>query len=407
MVTTGNRRLPIGVILAITAAGMTTTAMVSPVVPDVLREYDQSASRAGLVVAAATLPAIIGSPVVGVLADRFGRLRVLRPCLALFGLLGTASAFSPNFTTLLALRFLQGFPTAGLIVLAIVLVSDQWQGRERMKQLGRNAAVLTGSLALLPFIGGIVAATVGWRGVFAMYALAPLVLIPLRGHRDPPAERAEDDLGSESADEVATSRGAIGLLLRTGRIPLALAAGAVTLALGFGWGVTLLPVHAQDHLALGSAARGALVATSAVVATAVALRAEGPLSRFSLERIMVFALACFGIGWLIVAVADRSVPLVVVGIAITGLPQGIVLPALQATIAADAPDRFRGTALSLWGMSIRVGQTVGPVVIVMLLLSLSTLGVFLVGALSTLVGAVLLQWWLVLHERKRKGRIPT
>ncbi|MFP5345175.1 MAG: NfeD family protein, partial [Gammaproteobacteria bacterium] len=40
------------------------------------------------------------APVIGVLADRFGRRRVLVPCLALFGVSGGLAAFAPSFGVL-------------------------------------------------------------------------------------------------------------------------------------------------------------------------------------------------------------------------------------------------------------------------------------------------------------------
>lgn len=390
VVTRGPRPIPVPVMLSVTAAGMTTTAMISPVVPDVLTAYGQDPARAGLVVAAATLPAIVASPFVGVLADRYGRLRVLRPCLAMFGLAGTASALAPGFEWFLAMRFLQGFPTAGLIVLAIVLISDQTQGRERLVLLGRNAAVLTGSLAVFPMIGGAVAAAAGWRATFALYALAPLVLIALRTHVDIPRTSSGPVLTDPEASDPPPGMRAVGTLLRTGRIPFALVSGTITLALGFGWGVTLLPVHAEERLGLGAGPRGLVVGASAVVATIVALGAAAPLARLGLERVMALALGCFGLGWAIVAVSGGSVFGVVVGVAITGFPQGIVLPVLQAVIAAEAPEAVRGTALSLWGMSIRLGQTVGPAVMLVLLVWTTTTGAFVIGAAATLIGGLLL-----------------
>ena len=52
--------------------------------------------------AAGTLPGIVMAPVIGVLADRFGRRAVLVPCLVAFGVFGLLSALAPTFLALLA-----------------------------------------------------------------------------------------------------------------------------------------------------------------------------------------------------------------------------------------------------------------------------------------------------------------
>src|SRR5438094_9170099 len=46
-----------------------------------------------------------------------------------------------------------------------------------MRAIGRNAAVLTGSIAVLPPIGGLLAAIGGWRASFAPYSLAIVMAV--------------------------------------------------------------------------------------------------------------------------------------------------------------------------------------------------------------------------------------
>ena len=72
------------------------------------RAFDQPDSRAGVFVAAGTLPGIVMAPVIGVLADRFGRRAVLVPCLVAFGVFGLLSALAPTFPALLAAAAVPG-----------------------------------------------------------------------------------------------------------------------------------------------------------------------------------------------------------------------------------------------------------------------------------------------------------
>ena len=142
--------------------------------------------------AAGTLPGIVMAPVIGVLADRFGRRAVLVPCLVGFGVFGLLSALAPTFEMLLVLRLLQGVGSAGLINLAVVIIGDHWDGVERARLVGQNAAVLTVSLAVFPPLGGLLTELGGWRLSFAPYAvgLVTAAVIWCAARPRPPRRRA-------------------------------------------------------------------------------------------------------------------------------------------------------------------------------------------------------------------------
>lgn len=383
----GQPRVATTTLLAVTAAGMTTTALVGPIVPDILADFDQPTQRAGLVIGLSTLPAIVFSPILGALADRHGRAAVLRPCLVLFAVLGAASAAAPTFETLLVLRFLHGLPAAGLVVLAVVLISDQWSGADRAVMMTRNAAVLTGSLAVFPVIGGAVSDLAGWRAVYALYALAVLPLLGIPRVVRPVTTLQKVPLARELRDT--------GRLLGVRRIGWSTLAGTVMLAFIFGWNVTLLPLHAEEVLGLSAGVRGAFVGAGAAVATITALIFGRWVGSITPLWVMVMACGVFVAGWGLVWSAGAQPVLVGVGIAATGLAQGVVGPTLQTVIASDAPEAQRGAALSLWGSSIRLGQTLGPALMTIFLVFGSTTTTYLVGVIVALcLGLVLVPFAL-------------
>ena len=83
-----DRRPILGLILAVTATGIMANTLLSPAIPNILDDFGVGDSGAGVLIAAGSLPGVIVAPVVGVLADRLGRRRVLVPCLAVFGVFG-------------------------------------------------------------------------------------------------------------------------------------------------------------------------------------------------------------------------------------------------------------------------------------------------------------------------------
>src|SRR5262245_44076840 len=171
------RKPPLPLIYSITLTGILANTLPVAPLPDILEYFHQPDSAAGLFVAAGALPGVVMAPVIGVLADRFGRRRVLVPCLVCFGVFGLASAFSQSYAMLLGLRLAQGLGAAGLVNLAVVLIGDHWTGIERARLIGYNAAVLTVSIAVVPAIGGALADLGTWRWSFAPYSLALLTAV--------------------------------------------------------------------------------------------------------------------------------------------------------------------------------------------------------------------------------------
>ncbi|HVL04247.1 MAG TPA: MFS transporter, partial [Acidimicrobiales bacterium] len=167
--TDGGRRPSRALIFSITITGIMANTMIAPAIPDILADLGVAQSQAGLLLAAATLPGIVVAPVIGLLADRYGRREVLVPCLAAFGVAGGLASFAPTFGVLIFLRLLQGVGSAGLINLAVVVIADHWNGVDRARIIGQNSAMLTIALAVLPPLGGGLTDLVGWRASFAPY----------------------------------------------------------------------------------------------------------------------------------------------------------------------------------------------------------------------------------------------
>jgi DHA1 family multidrug resistance protein-like MFS transporter len=144
------------------------------------------AAWSGLVFGAAPLSATVMSPIWGALGDRIGRkIMVLRSMVAIALFVGMMG-FAETPTQLLLLRIGQGI-FSGFIPPSITLVSI---GAPADRQ-GRVAGNLTTALALGailgPALGGILAASTGYRSVFFVVgALAAVgaVLVGLFAHED-------------------------------------------------------------------------------------------------------------------------------------------------------------------------------------------------------------------------------
>lgn len=363
-------RPPLPLIFTITVTGILANTLVGPAIPDILDAFHQPDSRAGLFVAAGTLPGIVMAPVIGVLADRHGRRAVVVPCLIGFGVFGLLSALAPTFNALLLLRLLQGIGSAGLINLAVVLIGDHWDGIERARLVGQNAAVLTVSLAVFPPVGGLLTELGGWRLSFTPYAagLATAALIWRR--LDPGRPDGNGTLRSQlsGARLAARHRDVLG----------SISIGFVIFMLIFGLFLTALPVHLEREFGLGAGARGLVIAAPALTSTVSALRLGRLRARHGAVVILVGASVLFTIAFVIIGAAG-ALPVLVGGAMLYGFGEGLFIPTLQDVVAGAAPASQRGAVVALWVGAARAGQTVGPLAMAGIYGAIGTHATFVLG----------------------------
>jgi MFS family permease len=369
--TTGNRRPPMALIFAVTVTGILANTLILAPLPDILDDFEKGAGQAGILVASGTLPGVLMAPVIGILADRWGRRAVLVPCLAVFGIAGTAAAFAPSFEALLLLRLAQGFGAAGLINLAVVLIGDFWTGIERARIVGYNAAVLTVSLVIFPSVGGVLAQLGGWRWAFAPFplALVTAVLIAVR-------------LPGGGGDRSVSVGDQVGSALRVVRQPVILASigfGFVLFVLIFGLFLTTMPIHLEEKFGLGPAARGLVVSVPALGSTVAALSIGSLRARFGGRRLVIVATMLFTIAFAVIGLAPW-LAILLGGAILYGFGEGGSIPTVQDFVTGGAPDESRGAVVAFFVSAVRAGQTVGPLIAGVTIAAVGTGETFLLGA---------------------------
>lgn len=379
----GGRGAPsFALVVAITLTGIMGNVVIVPALPDIAADLGVPASRGGLLLAAGTAPGIVVAPVIGLLADRFGRRAVLLPCLVLFGLAGGLGGLAPSFGALLALRLLQGVGSAGLINLAVVIITDHWDGVERARRIGRNAAALTASLVILPPLGGLLAAIGGWRATFLPFWIGLVtagfvaVGLPGRGPGGPGPRGA----GLRGAIPAVVSRGVLA--------PMAL--GFCVFVLIFAL-LSTAPAYLDDRFGLAVSSRGLLLGLPALTATAAALSLGRLRARVARRRLVVAGLLLFTVGFTLIGVAP-ALAVVAAGLLAYGLGEGLLVATLQDTVAGAAPPASRGTVVATWVGFARAGQTVGPVAAGAGQGALEGRAPFLAAAAAALVLAGLARW---------------
>jgi MFS family permease len=144
---------------------------ISPALPSIGTAFGVGEARVGLVITAFYLATAGAVPIVGVLADLYGRRPVIITSLGLFGLTGVGAMFAPDFRTLVAIRALQGVAFCGITPITVAVVGDLYTGAEGSTAQGLRTSSHGISNILAPALGGFLAGIL-WSYPFLLFALA-------------------------------------------------------------------------------------------------------------------------------------------------------------------------------------------------------------------------------------------
>lgn len=123
------------------------------------------------------VPYAVTALVHGSLSDAFGRRPVVFVGIALYTLASIASAFAPNFPTLLIFRAIQGMTAGTGLVVGRAIVRDLHEGPQAQRLMAAITMIFGVAPAIAPVIGGWIHVLLGWRSVFGFMAIIGVVLI--------------------------------------------------------------------------------------------------------------------------------------------------------------------------------------------------------------------------------------
>ncbi len=111
-------------------------------------------------------------------ADRFGRRRVFRIGLVVFGVGSLLCSAAPTVGVLIAARVLQAVGGSMLNPVSLSIITNAYtEKRARARALGVWGAVSGVSLGFGPLVGGLLVETIGWRSIF--WVNVPVVVLAL------------------------------------------------------------------------------------------------------------------------------------------------------------------------------------------------------------------------------------
>ncbi len=385
--TEGRPRLvtrPFLIVTATALAFFVYIGMLLPIVPLFIEgPLEAGEFGIGLTIAVFAVAAIAARPVLGRLADRYGR-RVLMVCGAtVAGLSGIASSQVTEFWQLLGLRGLTGIGEAAVFVGAATLIADLSPRDRRAEGASYFSVAVFGGIGVGPIIGEALLDDTNFErafvvaGTFALAAAAIALFAPAR------VESADDDDGESAAGD-----GRRRLIHPAAVMPgLVLASGVAAFAT-FG---AFVPDYARE---VGLATSGGLFAVYALVSVLVRIFGATWPERLGPRRAVTIALGNLLIGLLVLATVPL-VPALWIAAVFVGVGMAFNYPSLLALTVNRASDRDRAWAVSSFTMFFEVGSVAGGLAIGAFAEVVGKQLGFLGGVVFCVVGLYLLRFRLV------------
>lgn len=366
----------------------------SPVLPLFAAHLGAGPSGVGLVAAVSALAGVLFSVPAGLLADRFGKKRLLLAASFIFATAPFGYLFVTTLWQLALVRFYHGFATAIFLPVAMALVSTLFH-RERGEKLGWFSTATLAGRFLAPVVGGSILgyfslnSSFSYQVVYGVCGGAGLLTFFLALRLPAPEETAP---GGQSWRQTWLLFKSV---LNRGIVITCLVEAAILFA--YGTFETFLPLYAVKNGL--SAAQVGILLSGQIIVLALTKPLMGRFSDRHGRRPQIFAggvlgAACIGgfaLGTSFSALLGLSI--------VFGLCLSVVTSATSAHIADLSSRQARGSAMGILGSIMDIGHTSGPLLAGLVAASFGYGQAFLAAAL--VLGAVALLFFFTLgldHE---------
>ncbi len=338
------------IIFCIALMAVMGVAVITPAFPKIVQELNISTQDVGLLISVFTFPGVILTLVFGVLADRFGRKKILVPSLILFGLAGGACAFARDFNLLLILRFFQGVGAPSLFFLNFTIIGDLYSGKERTTAMGFNASVLNLGSAIYPVIGGALAMLAWYYPFLLSFIAIPVGLLVLFSLKNPEPRREQ---------HLKEYLGNVWMSIKNRQVAGLFLASGITFIIFYGVYFTYFPLLIGDSFGASPFIIGLFIASMGLTAAFTSSQ-MGKLAKVYSERNLLKAVFILYALALVIIPFVSNLWLLLIPSIIFGVAQGIIFPSIYTLLSGFAPMRHRAALLSVNTTVSRVGMTLGP-----------------------------------------------
>ncbi len=363
-------------------------SMLIPEFPKISAALNITQFQVGLLITLFSASAGIAIPVLGYLSDKFSRKAVLVPSILVYGLGGLISGLAAIFFKekgyylVLVGRVVQGIGAAGTYPIVIALVGDIFQSKERSEALGIIEAANGLGKVFSPLLGAAIALIV-WYALFFSYALLaiPIALAVYFIVQEPKNDN-ENKGFKDYITKIVEIFKAKGVALF-----FTLLAGITVLFILFGV-LSFISEQLENKYQIVGLTKGLLISLPILF-----MSISSYLSGWYLQKKGKFYKYSMTLGLFISFISLISLPFFdgivsfILLIALLGIGNGLVLPALNTLVTGSTGNKQRGGITSLYGSSRFLGVAFGPPVF-SLLNQISSTVMFITAAIISLSVAI-------------------
>ncbi|CCH50307.1 MFS transporter [Pseudodesulfovibrio piezophilus] len=326
-------------------------AVIAPALPQLLEVF-HDAPHAELVVklllAIHALFIALSAPFIGGFMDRWGRKPVLVASIILYGVAGSSGFYLNSLLGISLGRAFLGVSVAGIMSGFTTLIGDYYKGEKLHKIMGLQAAFAGfGGLVFLTVSGAL--AGFGWRLPFLVYLFAFCVLPgALFFLSDTPAQQGMNHEVNEN------------ITFESVRSPLLGICCIAFIGMMMFYLVPVqLPYLLHDMPGVSSMQVGLAIGIMNLVGALSSTQFKKVKERFSHQQIVALFALFMGGGYGLLGLA-QSYGVVVIGLVISGIGFGLLMPNVNVWVVSLVPQSLRGQSVGWLTTFFLLGQCVSP-----------------------------------------------
>lgn len=339
-------------------------SMLIPVLPILEKKVDISSFQSSMIITSYSIAAIILIPVAGYLSDRFGRKKIILPCLllALIGglIAGMASwKMDSPYMMIIIGRVLQGMGAAGAMPIVLPLVGDLFKDdpEKTSSTLGLIETSNTFGKVLSPILGSAIAAVLWFFPFFSISIFSAIAFILILFFvKVPKGDNEEPDKLKEFLKKVKETFKAEGKWLTSVFLN-----GIYAMFVLFGVLFYLSEILEKIHDIKG-VKKGFILAIPllflCIASFITGRKIKGQLK--TIKRLMIITLIAASASVVFIGFVKDSIFLLIAVSSILGIAIGAILPVLDAIITENIIKEERGTISSFYSSARFLGVAAGP-----------------------------------------------
>lgn len=323
--------------------------VILPILPFYAISLGAKPAELGMLTAAFAFMSLVFGPVMGKLADRFGRKKILLVGTAGFAAAYVLFAFTDSLAMAFLARAIEGVAAAAIFPCCISLLSDFTSEQQRGKAMGLVGMAFSLGLIAGPAFGGIASAISVKDVFFLSAALAALNFLSVSFQiKEPHAKSESKDIPKQE----------ISLLEHLSSPLLFLFLGSFMTAFMIGGLDAILAIYTGEKLGFSSPQIGLIFTYIGILIMVMQFVSGGLVNRFGELRLIPAGLFLSGSGFfLLIFTHDWLTVLFPLAVFVAG--NALVFPSVNSLITKKVAGK-RGAVLGLLSSFQSLGQMIGP-----------------------------------------------